>query len=110
MFISFLGLLLLSIRVLHSAASVEAIIPEASTEEAVGSSSTQVAFDEDVVYQTVYACQDDILKISCLDHYTIKIVRANFGRFSIAICNEGGRTDYSVNCLTMDSLAILQKR
>jgi hypothetical protein len=26
--------------------------------------------------------------------------RANFGRFSIALCNEEGRTDWSVNCFT----------
>ena len=28
--------------------------------------------EEDVVYQTVYACQDETLKISCLDDYSVK--------------------------------------
>lgn len=65
---------------------------------------------ENVVYQTVYACQHEALTISCLENYLIKIVRANYGRFSIAICNEVGRTDFSVNCQSPKTLGILQRQ
>lgn len=96
-------------RVLHTASgdpeAVSAVVMM-TTEETV----TGVSSKDDVVYQTVYACQDEILKISCLTGYSIKIVRANYGRFSIAICNDGGRSDFSVNCLSPGSLVTLQSR
>ncbi len=44
------------------------------------------------------------MTVSCIDsdgpglHGTIQVVRGNFGRFSIAICNRHGQTDWSVNC------------
>ena len=51
-----------------------------------------------------------MLQLSCLDNYLIQIVRANYGRFSIEICNEMGRTDFSVNCISNQSSYILQQR
>ena len=62
------------------------------------------------VYRTAYACQGDLLKITCQDDFFLDIVRANYGRFSVAICNEEGRTDLSVNCLSPNSLEVLQRR
>lgn len=101
------GWLLLSMRVLHTASGD----PEAVSAVMMTTEETSVSSkDDDVVYQTVYACQDEILKISCLAGYSIKIVRANYGRFSIAICNDQGRSDFSVNCLSPGSLHILQSR
>ena len=81
---------------------------EASAAAASASSALDAAGD--VVYQTVYACQDETLKISCLDDYSVKVVRANYGRFSIAICNDVGRADFSVNCHSPATLNILQQR
>ena len=44
------------------------------------------------------------------DDVTIEVTRANFGRFSIAICNPHGHTDWSVNCFAPGTTQILQKR
>ena len=113
-FWSFLGVLLL----LHSEAAGGLEATSGESEAAVTSSlfgftateSSTPDFSEDVVFQTIYACQDERLQISCLDGYTINIVRANYGRFSIAVCNEVGRTDFSVNCMSKGSLNILKSR
>ena len=40
----------------------------------------------------------------------IEVVRGNFGRFSIAICNPHGDTQLSVNCYADKSTKILKKR
>merc|ERR1740124_1731264 len=57
-----------------------------------------------------YACQGSKLNLSCPSGFVIKIMRANCGRFSVAICNEEGITDWSVNCMAPRSLRILQDR
>jgi len=60
--------------------------------------------------KTSYACQGSKLNLSCPSGFVIKIMRANYGRFSVAICNEAGITDWSVNCMAPRSLRILQDR
>lgn len=50
-------------------------------------------------YETAYACEESLLNITCPVGLNLNIIRANFGRFSIAICNPNGVTDYSVNCM-----------
>jgi len=60
--------------------------------------------------KTSYACQGSKLNLSCPSGFVIKIMRANYGRFSVAICNEEGITDWSVNCMAPRSLRILQDR
>ena len=40
----------------------------------------------------------------------IKIVIANHGRFSIAICNDDGKTHWSVNCMSPKTRHILQNK
>merc|ERR1712106_578269 len=57
-----------------------------------------------------YACQGTKLNLSCPSGSVIKVVRANYGRFSVAICNDAGITDWSVNCMAPRSLRILQDR
>ena len=42
--------------------------------------------------------------------HQIRVMRANYGRFSVAICNDKGVTDWSVNCMAPRSLRILQDR
>ena len=37
-------------------------------------------------------------------------MRANYGRFSLTICNTEGVTDWSVNCMAPRSLRIVQDR
>jgi len=72
-------------------------------EEAAGTSSS-------VGMKTSYACQGSTLSLSCPVDHVIKVMRANYGRFSVAICNEEGITDWSVNCMAPRSLRILQDR
>lgn len=62
-------------------------------------------------YLTEYACQGDSVDIRCArPGDVIRVVRANYGRFSVAICNEEGRTDFSVNCLAPNSFSVMQNR
>lgn len=37
----------------------------------------------------------------------INLIRANYGRFSITICNDQGNVDWSVNCMSAKSLRVL---
>merc|ERR1719400_2398147 len=60
--------------------------------------------------KTSYACQGDKLELVCPKGTVIKVMRANYGRFSVGICNEHGITDWSVNCMAPRSLRILQDR
>ena len=61
-------------------------------------------------YYTVYACDGKMLKIECKENYVINLIRANYGRYSITVCNDNGSTDWSVNCMSHRSFAILQGR
>ncbi|KAL1492686.1 hypothetical protein ABEB36_010905 [Hypothenemus hampei] len=61
-------------------------------------------------YETAYACEGKTLKIECKDGELIKLIRANYGRFSITICNDHGNTDWSVNCMSPKSLRVLHAR
>ena len=73
-------------------------------------------------YRIAYACEDDLLTINCTKEEfnrhgkdqqhiasSLEIIRANFGRFSISICNKEGRADISVNCQSYSSLETLKK-
>ncbi|XP_076340874.1 latrophilin Cirl-like isoform X3 [Tachypleus tridentatus] len=61
-------------------------------------------------YTSTYACEGRELKISCNDGDHIRLVRANYGRFSISICNDKGNTDWSVICMSDRSFLIMQDR
>ena len=62
-------------------------------------------------YRTAYACEGSVLTLSCDNsNEVINLVRANYGRFSITICNEHGDTDWSVNCMSHRSLRVLHSR
>jgi len=61
-------------------------------------------------YQSTYACEKDQLDLRCEENEVIHLVRANYGRFSISICNEGGRLDYATNCMSFRSFLIMQDK
>ncbi|XP_063219842.1 latrophilin Cirl isoform X2 [Bacillus rossius redtenbacheri] len=61
-------------------------------------------------YDTAYACESKTLKIECKDGEVIHLIRANYGRFSITICNDHGNTDWSVNCMSPKSLRVLHTK
>ena len=60
--------------------------------------------------RTKYGCEGSTLEIECEEGTVINLVRANFGRFSISICNEGGNTTWSTNCIQPTTLRVLKKR
>jgi len=60
--------------------------------------------------RTGYTCEGDELVVACGADETIQIVRANYGRFSIAICNDDGKTHWSVNCMSPKTRHILQNK
>ncbi|KAI1289905.1 Latrophilin Cirl [Halotydeus destructor] len=60
-------------------------------------------------YLTTFACEGSTLHMSC-DHGQIHLVRANYGRFSISTCNDGGQLDMSVNCMSYRSFLIMQDK
>ncbi|XP_075219234.1 latrophilin Cirl-like isoform X6 [Lycorma delicatula] len=61
-------------------------------------------------YDTAYACEGKTLKIECKPGELIHLIRANYGRFSITICNDHGNTEWSVNCMSPKSLRVLHTR
>ncbi|XP_064476529.1 latrophilin Cirl-like isoform X2 [Ornithodoros turicata] len=65
---------------------------------------------ERIRYTTEYTCEGRELNISCPENYQIHLVRANYGRLSIGICNDYGRLDWSVNCMSYKSFLIMQDR
>ncbi|XP_046406443.1 latrophilin Cirl-like isoform X2 [Ischnura elegans] len=61
-------------------------------------------------YATAYACEGSTLSIECREGELIHLIRANYGRFSITICNEHGNTEWSVNCMSPKSLRVLHNK
>ncbi|XP_022246580.1 latrophilin Cirl-like [Limulus polyphemus] len=59
-------------------------------------------------YRTAYACEGSSLHIACDSGYLIRLIRANYGRFSISICNEQGALEWSVNCMSPLSFRVMQ--
>lgn len=60
--------------------------------------------------RTLYACEERQLEIECQLGESIQLIRANYGRFSIQICNEHGQLDWKVNCMSSDSYDIIARR
>ena len=61
--------------------------------------------------QTIFACKGKALKLSCpKDNEVIKVTRANYGRFSIAVCNDQSMTTWSVNCFSPKAKHVLQSK
>ena len=69
-----------------------------------------IAFLAGFERRTKYGCEGTTLKIECEEGTVINLVRANFGRFSISICNDEGITDWSVNCMEPRTLRIINSR
>ena len=80
-------------------------------------------------YQMAYACENEMLTINCSNEseeneyeekhgksnnpktdssMSLEIIRANFGRFSISICNKKSRADISVNCQSHSTLETMK--
>lgn len=62
------------------------------------------------IRKSAFVCQDGTLRLSCTAGKHIDVLRANFGRFSITLCNPSGTLDWSVNCASGNSLSVLTQR
>lgn len=60
--------------------------------------------------ETAYACEGKTLTIECRNGEVIDIIRANYGRYSITICNDRGNTEWSVNCMSNKSIGVMRTR
>jgi latrophilin 1 len=60
--------------------------------------------------RTKYGCEGTTLSIDCDEGSAINLVRANYGRFSLSICNEYERSNFSINCLEPRSMRIVKNR
>ena len=60
--------------------------------------------------RTKYGCEGSSLEIECEEGEQINLVRANYGRFSISICNKEGNTAWSVNCMEPRTLRVINKQ
>ena len=60
--------------------------------------------------RTRYGCEGSVLDIECEPGTSISLVRANYGRFSISICNAEGNTAWSVNCMEPRTLRVMKDR
>lgn len=67
-----------------------------------------ITLDGSHQHKTGYACEGSTLTISCNDTNHISLIRANFGRFTISLCNQHGNLDWSVNCMSHGSFAAIQ--
>ncbi|XP_059609740.1 latrophilin Cirl [Phlebotomus argentipes] len=61
-------------------------------------------------YETAYACEGKTLTLECDPGNVINLIRANYGRFSITICNDHGNVEWSVNCMSPKSLRVLHTK
>ncbi|XP_055690402.1 latrophilin Cirl isoform X2 [Lutzomyia longipalpis] len=69
-----------------------------------------VSFAAASKYETAYACEGKTLTIECDPGNVINLIRANYGRFSITICNDHGNVEWSVNCMSPKSLRVLHAK
>ncbi|XP_040578988.1 latrophilin Cirl isoform X2 [Lepeophtheirus salmonis] len=61
-------------------------------------------------YKKDYRCESEQITIGCKVHERIRVIRANYGRFSLAVCNKHGSTELSVNCMSPQTTGILQSK
>lgn len=62
-------------------------------------------------YLTEYACEGQSVHIKCEKPGTvINLIRANYGRYSVTICNEHANLDMDVNCASHKTIYVMQNR
>jgi len=57
-----------------------------------------------------YGCEGTTLHLSCPEGQLLQVVRANYGRFSLEVCNKSGNTSWSFNCIQHQTKAVLDRR
>ena len=69
-----------------------------------------IVSSKDVPQISKYGCEGTNMTIDCDENEVIKIVRANYGRFSLSICNPGGVTEWDYNCMQRRTKSVLDRR
>lgn len=82
----------------------------ATTSEEAEKSESLVRSKRKTDRLTAYACEDTTLNITCGPDLYLDVIRANYGRFSITICNDHGNTDWKVDCQAGRTLRAMQAR
>lgn len=71
---------------------------------------TSLTIKNNQKYNTTYACEGSQLTINCDQPGSeINVIRSNFGRFSISICNAQGILDWSVNCFSKNTVELIRR-
>jgi len=71
---------------------------------------TSLTIKNNQKYNTTYACEGSQLTINCDQAGSeINVIRSNFGRFSISICNSQGVLDWSVNCFSKNTVELIRR-
>ncbi|KAL5015993.1 hypothetical protein ScPMuIL_005582 [Solemya velum] len=75
------------------------------------SMNPQIRYPPSYQQSVAYACENSLLYISCPEGELIRIIRANYGRFSISICNHRGITQqWDLQCMSTSTLKIVSER
>ncbi|VDP08392.1 unnamed protein product [Soboliphyme baturini] len=59
---------------------------------------------------TEYACEGDLLNLTCPTGHVIRVIIANYGRFSVNVCNEQGIEYPNTQCRHEKSTWIMSLR
>ena len=57
--------------------------------------------------RTVLICESNMMHINCTAESVLSITRANYGRFSIAVCNDDAKEDINTNCESMNQTTLI---
>ena len=60
--------------------------------------------------KTKFGCENTTISLTCPVGSYVSIVRANYGRFSISLCNLQAVTDIETNCSTEDNATALIRK
>ena len=60
--------------------------------------------------KTMFGCENTTISLTCPTGSYVSIIRANYGRFSISVCNVQAITDIDTNCDTEDATTILLRK
>ncbi|XP_046374770.1 adhesion G protein-coupled receptor L3-like isoform X2 [Haliotis rufescens] len=62
-------------------------------------------------WKTTYACENSKLHVECNEDEVIRIMLANYGRYSISVCNRYGVTEgWNLQCISVLSFRVVSER
>ena len=58
----------------------------------------------------MYGCEGATVSLACQGSRVLRVVRANYGRFSVSVCNPLARGDLDTSCSSEEATSILLAR